>query len=193
MTPRAWARANCSGRDGADVLEPQPVVVARISLQRFLVHVQDGVDTGVALHVAGHLPALRVVGADDLGQLLAGVVGASARTGRHTDGAGGLGVQVREGQVDVADPGRAVHPDLDADLTHHVVAVVRRGVGVQRGGGHLVGPQPDGQLVAHLLEHRPEHRIERHLRAHGQPGLVQPGAFGEQHRRVVARVDRPAQ
>ena len=53
--------------------------------------------------------------------------------------------------------------------------------------GHLVGAQPDRQLVTQLLEHRPEHRVERHLRAGGQAGAVEPGALGEQHRRVVAR------
>ena len=49
--------------DGADVLEPQPVIGARMLAQRFLVDVEDGVDAGVALDVAGHLPALREVGA----------------------------------------------------------------------------------------------------------------------------------
>ena len=92
------------GADGADVLEPQPVIGARVLAQRFLVDVEDGVDAGVALNVAGHLPAARKVGLDDLGELLAGVVGVAARSWRDADGAGGVGVQVGKGQVDVADP-----------------------------------------------------------------------------------------
>jgi hypothetical protein len=56
--------------DCADVFEPQPVVVSGPAPQCVLVDVEDGVDARVALHVAGHRPALREVRRDDLGQLL---------------------------------------------------------------------------------------------------------------------------
>ena len=62
------------GPDCADVLEPQPVVVAGPAPQRVFVDVEDGVDAGVALDMAGHRPPLREVRGDDLRQLLAGVV-----------------------------------------------------------------------------------------------------------------------
>ena len=154
VTPRSRCALQLFVADRADVLEPQPVVGARVLLQRLLVDVEDGVDALVALHMAGHLPAQREVGLDDFGELLAGVVGVPARPRHHADAARGVGVQVREGQVDVADPRRAVDPDLDADLTHRVVTVVERHVGVHLGGRHLVGPQPDRQLVAQCVEHR---------------------------------------
>lgn len=177
------------GPDGADVLEPQPVVVARMAFEGLLVDVEDGVDAGVALHVAGQLPAQREVGADDLVQLLCRVVGAAAGAGGDADGAGGLGVQVGERQRDVADPGRAVHPDLDADLAQHVVALARGGVGAQLRVGDLVAAQPHRQLPAQLFDQRPEPRVERHLRTGGQPGPVQPRALGVQHPRVAGGVD----
>ena len=82
--------------DRADVLEPQPVVGARVLAQRLFVDVEDGVDALVALDVTGHLPAQREVRLDDLGELFAGVVGVPARPRHHADSTGGVGVQVRE-------------------------------------------------------------------------------------------------
>jgi len=117
--------------------------VARVGPQRFFVDVQNGVHPGVALDVTRHLPAQREVRADDLGQLLAGVVGVATRSWRHPDGSSGVGVQIRERQVDVADPRRPVDPDLDADLPHHVVAVGRRLRGGHLRGGHLVDAKTD--------------------------------------------------
>src|ERR1700737_265226 len=89
--------------DGADVFEPQPVIVPRVLAQRLLVHVEDGADACVALHVARHLPAPRKVRFDDPRQLLAGVVRAATRSGCDADSAGGVGVQIWERQVDIAD------------------------------------------------------------------------------------------
>ena len=40
---------------------------------------------------------------------------------------------------------------------------------------------------------RPEIRVEGHLGTGGQPGAVEPGALGEQHRRVVIGLDGAAQ
>jgi hypothetical protein len=52
--------------DGADVFEPQPMVVPRVLAQHLLVHVEDGVDACVALNMARHLPAVWEVRLDDL-------------------------------------------------------------------------------------------------------------------------------
>ncbi|CFA96506.1 Uncharacterised protein [Mycobacterium tuberculosis] len=164
------------------------MIVSRIAAQCLFVDVEDGVHTAVAVHVTGDLPAPRKVGPDDFGQLFTGVIGAPAGTGRYTDGTGGGGVQVGKGQIDIADPRRAVHPDLDAHLAQHVVTLPRRRIGAHPRIGDLVGAQPDRQFGAHRLDHRPIPWVKSHLRACGQAGTVEPSTLGAQHGTEVAGV-----
>ena len=195
VTPRSCGALQLLGPDRADVLEPQPVVVARVLAQRLFIHVEDGVDAGVALHVAGHRPAQREVGADDLGAAARGCSW-RARTNPVSRRWCGWPSVSRYGkrQVDVADPRRAVDPDLDADLAHHVVAVAGRRV-----GGHLRGRTSRRCAAARVSWSRSWSSTGRNIGSNAiseqvvSPAPVEPRALGEQHRRVVGGVDRAAE
>ncbi len=170
--------------DRPAVLHTQTEFGARVLALHRLVHVEYGLDGDIAVHVAGDLPALAHVPAAQRQQLLGRVVGAAAVAVRHADDVGGVPAVVGEAGGDVADPGRAVRPDLHAHGTEERVGLVavRDSLADAR---DLVGPHPHGrgalgeELAHRLLRGGAEGQVARHRHARRRRDLqrrLQPRA-----------------
>ena len=157
------------------VLQAPPVVGAEqvVSGQRGLVRVEREIQRQIAVGVERHLPAGRCGPVQDRVQLLAAVVHrVDAARGRRVDpcGPGGLGVQIRERDRDVADPRRTVGPQLHPGLRQPLLACREsRGLGIGLAGRHL--PHADPQRTRRGRRERliacRELRVEGHVRRRG--------------------------
>ena len=111
------------GTPSADVLDAPTVIGAEqvVLDQGTFVGVEHDVDGDVAVDVEGHLPARRGELVQDLVELDPRVVHVllAVRPERNAGVGHGRAVAVGEGRGDVADPGRAIAPELDPGLLDH--------------------------------------------------------------------------